>query len=135
MPGGVVGLFSKWFKRTKETVLAPSGTKQPTRIGPTGTGELLVVQGVSKSYGGVKPAQDVSFCLQRGHIHALIGPNGAGKSTMINMLTGVVDPDKGSIRFLNEEIVGRPAHTICCLGMGRTFQNLRLLPTCRCLTT
>ncbi|HEV8259722.1 MAG TPA: branched-chain amino acid ABC transporter ATP-binding protein/permease [Burkholderiales bacterium] len=126
MPGGVVGLFSKWFKRTKETVLAPSGAKPPTRIGPTGSGELLVVQGVSKSYGGVKPAQDVSFCLQRGHIHALIGPNGAGKSTMINMLTGVVDPDKGSIRFLNEEIVGRPAHTICCLGMGRTFQNLRL---------
>lgn len=126
MPGGVVGLFSKWFKRTKETVLAPSGAKPPTRIGPSGTGELLVVQDVSKSYGGVKPAQDVSFCLQRGHIHALIGPNGAGKSTMINMLTGVVDPDKGSIRFLNEEIVGRPAHTICCLGMGRTFQNLRL---------
>ncbi len=126
MPGGVVGLFSKWFKLTKETVLAPSDSKQPTRIGPTGTGELLVVQGVCKSYGGVKPAQDVSFSLQRGHIHALIGPNGAGKSTMINMLTGVVDPDKGSIRFLNEEIVGRPAHTICCLGMGRTFQNLRL---------
>jgi len=42
------------------------------------------------------------------------------------MLTGVVDPDAGSIRFLNEDIVGRPVHTICCLGMGRTFQNLRL---------
>ena len=84
------------------------------------------MQGVSKSYGGVKPAQDVSFKLQRGHIHALIGPNGAGKSTMINMLTGVVDADAGSIRFLGEETVGRPVHTICCLGMGRTFQNLRL---------
>jgi branched-chain amino acid transport system permease protein len=126
MPGGVAGLFSKWFGRTKEPELASSDTKPPTRIGPTGTGDLLVVQGVSKSYGGVKPAQDVSFRLQRGHIHALIGPNGAGKSTMINMLTGVVDPDKGSIRFLSQEIVGRAVHTICCLGMGRTFQNLRL---------
>ena len=87
---------------------------------------MLVVQGVSKSYGGVKPAQDVSFRLQRGHIHALIGPNGAGKSTMINMVTGVVDPDSGSIQFLSQDIVGRPVHTICCLGMGRTFQNLRL---------
>lgn len=125
MPAGVTGLVSKWFKRAKEA--APSGgSVVPTRIGPADTGELLVVHGVSKSYGGVKPAQDISFRLQRGHIHALIGPNGAGKSTMINMLTGVVDPSAGSIRFLDQEIAGRPVHTICCLGMGRTFQNLRL---------
>jgi branched-chain amino acid transport system permease protein len=127
MPGGVVGLFAKWFKRPHDITSAPTEeAKPPTRIGPAGDGELLVVQGVSKSYGGVKPAQDVSFRLQRGHIHALIGPNGAGKSTMINMLTGVVDPDAGSIRFLNHDIVGNQVHTICCLGMGRTFQNLRL---------
>jgi branched-chain amino acid transport system permease protein len=125
MPGGVVGLFEKWFKRSKD--FAPSEDIQPlTTIGISGTGELLTVQGVSKSYGGVKPAQDVSFKLQRGHIHALIGPNGAGKSTMINMLTGVVDPDAGSIRFLSQNIVGRKVHLICSLGMGRTFQNLRL---------
>jgi branched-chain amino acid transport system permease protein len=126
MPGGVVGLFGKWFKRKNESAPTLVPVEPTTRIGPAGTGELLVVQGVSKSYGGVKPAQDVSFRLQRGHIHALIGPNGAGKSTMINMVTGVVDPDSGSIKFLNQDIVGRPVHTICCLGMGRTFQNLRL---------
>ena len=126
MPGGVVGLFAKWFKRPKDITPMPTHVEPLTRIGPAREGELLVVQGVSKSYGGVKPAQDVSFRLQRGHIHALIGPNGAGKSTMINMVTGVVDPDSGSIQFLNQDIVGRPVHTICCLGMGRTFQNLRL---------
>jgi branched-chain amino acid transport system permease protein len=128
MPGGVVGLLSKWRKKQPKDITPSSAADaQPlTRIGPAGEGELLVVQGVSKSYGGVKPAQDVSFRLQRGHIHALIGPNGAGKSTMINMLTGVVDPDAGSIRFLNKDIVGNQVHTICCLGMGRTFQNLRL---------
>jgi branched-chain amino acid transport system permease protein len=126
MPGGVVGLFAKWFKRKNETTPTFVPVEPTTRIGPAGTGELLVVQGVNKSYGGVKPAKDVSFRLQRGHIHALIGPNGAGKSTMINMVTGVVDPDSGSIKFLNQDIVGRPVHTICCLGMGRTFQNLRL---------
>jgi branched-chain amino acid transport system permease protein len=87
---------------------------------------LLVVQGVTKNFGGVKPAQDVSFRLQRGHIHALIGPNGAGKSTMINMLTGLIDPTEGSIRFLGQEVSGQPVHSICCMGMGRTFQNLRL---------
>jgi branched-chain amino acid transport system permease protein len=126
MPGGVVGLFAKLFKRPKNITPTPTNVEPLTRIGPAGQGELLVVQGVSKSYGGVKPAQDVSFRLQRGHIHALIGPNGAGKSTMINMVTGVVDPDSGSIQFLTQDIVGRPVHTICCLGMGRTFQNLRL---------
>ena len=128
MPGGVVGLFAKWFKRPNDITSAPAEPQsQPlTRIGPAGDGELLVVQGLCKSYGGVKPAQDVSFRLQRGHIHALIGPNGAGKSTMINMLTGVVDPDAGSVRFLNQDIAGSQVHRICCLGMGRTFQNLRL---------
>ncbi|RIX84046.1 branched-chain amino acid ABC transporter ATP-binding protein/permease [Acidovorax cavernicola] len=126
MPGGVVGLFNKWFMKARHRGEGPGGNGVPGQIGPGGEGELLVVQGVTKSYGGVKPAQDVSFRLQRGHIHALIGPNGAGKSTMINMLTGVVEPDAGVIRFLGRNIVGQPAHTICCLGMGRTFQNLRL---------
>ncbi|MDT4808586.1 Lipopolysaccharide export system ATP-binding protein LptB [compost metagenome] len=126
MPGGVVGLFNKWFLKSRHRGEGAAGNGVPGQIGPGGEGELLVVQGVTKSYGGVKPAQDVSFRLQRGHIHALIGPNGAGKSTMINMLTGVVEPDAGVIRFLGRNIVGQPAHTICCLGMGRTFQNLRL---------
>ncbi len=126
MPGGVVGLVTGWLRRAH--VLSPSapGGGEPGRIGPGGEGELLVVDRVSKAYGGVKPAQDVSFKLQRGHIHALIGPNGAGKSTMINMLTGIVDPDSGSIRFLGRDIAGHPVHAICNLGMGRTFQNLRL---------
>ncbi|TPG17459.1 branched-chain amino acid ABC transporter ATP-binding protein/permease [Variovorax guangxiensis] len=124
MPGGVVGLFSKRFHKPGA---APASTGDvPERIGSQGTGDLLVVQNVTKRFGGVKPAQDVSFRLQRGHIHALIGPNGAGKSTMINMLTGLIDPSEGSIRFKGEETVGKPPHEICCMGVGRTFQNLRL---------
>ncbi len=129
MPGGVTGMFGQWFRRRGRAAPAvPAAPHQAAAaIGPAaGGGDLLVVEGVTKSYGGVKPAQDVSFRLQRGHIHALIGPNGAGKSTMINMLTGVVVPTAGSIRFLGEEIAGRSAHAICCMGMGRTFQNLRL---------
>jgi len=127
MPNGVTGVLSSLFKR-KNKFEPVKGATQPkiTRIGPEASGELLVVEGVTKAYGGVKPAQNVSFRLQRGHIHALIGPNGAGKSTMINMLTGVVTPTSGSIRFLGEEISGTEAHQICRMGMGRTFQNLRL---------
>lgn len=128
MPGGVAGVFRALFKGRTETEAGEKSEEPPktTRIGPAGEGELLAVEGVTKAYGGVKPAQNVSFRLQRGHIHALIGPNGAGKSTMINMLTGVVKPTSGSIRFLGQEIAGKPAHLICSMGMGRTFQNLRL---------
>ncbi|CAM4314579.1 Energy-coupling factor transporter ATP-binding protein EcfA3 [Bordetella tumbae] len=126
MPGGVTGLFAKWFRRPAQALQTGSAGSESTRIGPKGEGELLIAQGVTKHFGGVKPAQNVSFQLQRGHIHALIGPNGAGKSTMINMLTGLIPPSEGSIRFLGQEISGRPVYSICCMGMGRTFQNLRL---------
>lgn len=127
MPGGVTGLLGSLFKRKykAEPLHSPTQVKA-MRIGPQASGDLLAVEGVTKAYGGVKPAQNVSFRLRRGHIHALIGPNGAGKSTMINMLTGVVKPTSGSIKFLGEEISEKPAHQICCMGMGRTFQNLRL---------
>jgi branched-chain amino acid transport system permease protein len=126
MPGGVMGMLSSWFKRRNKPTSRARESQAPTQIGTPGTGELLVVQGVTKAYGGIKPAQDVSFRLQRGHVHALIGPNGAGKSTMINMLTGVIVPSAGSIKFLDAEISGNPAHAICRMGMARTFQNLRL---------
>lgn len=59
-------------------------------------------------------------------MHALIGPNGAGKSTLINMLSGVVLPDSGVIRYRGADIAGARPHAICVLGVGRSFQNLRL---------
>ncbi|MGE4339292.1 MAG: ABC transporter ATP-binding protein, partial [Pigmentiphaga sp.] len=115
-----------WVKKSSNTPQLEKTAVKVTRIGSEEKGELLVVRGLTKNFGGVVPAQDVSFQLQRGHIYALIGPNGAGKSTMINMLTGLIDPTKGSIRFLGKEISGLPVHAICRMGMGRTFQNLRL---------
>lgn len=132
MPNGVVGALGKLFSREAKNGTSPNTTGasgQVTtlpRVGRSGPADLLSVESVCKSYGGVKPAQDVSFKLKRGHIHALIGPNGAGKSTMINMVTGVVEPDSGSIRFNGKDIAGCQVHAICWLGMGRTFQNLRL---------
>lgn len=127
MPNGVTGVLGSLLKRREKAEPGMASTHaKTTRIGPEATGDLLEVRGVTKAYGGVKPAQDVSFRLKRGYIHALIGPNGAGKSTMINMLTGVVKPTSGAIKFLGEEISNTPAHQICRMGMGRTFQNLRL---------
>jgi branched-chain amino acid transport system permease protein len=132
MPGGVAGVLQRLVARTRhaqEPVPVASGDASVQvafgRSG-SGSGELLAVEGLGKAFGGVHVAQDVSFRLQRGHVHALIGPNGAGKSTLINMLTGIVRPNAGSIRFCGADIVGMAPHRICELGMARTFQNLRL---------
>ena len=128
MPGGVMGVIQQLFRKTSESADDGDQARAATELtlSKSGSDELLLVANVSKAYGGVKPAQDVSFALKRGHVHALIGPNGAGKSTMINMLTGIVPPDSGAIQFVGQNVVGKPAHAICVLGMGRTFQNLRL---------
>jgi branched-chain amino acid transport system permease protein len=129
MPGGVMGVVNQFVRSRKsgvsQKVDGPVGNVE-FKLSKGDSHELLRVDGVSKAYGGVKPAQNVSFVLKRGHVHALIGPNGAGKSTMINMLTGIVTPDAGTIRFGTQDVAGKPAHAICILGMGRTFQNLRL---------
>jgi branched-chain amino acid transport system permease protein len=128
MPGGVMGTLTQLWNRQRTPLgeRIPCSEEIKLQFSSEGSDDLLDVQSVSKSYGGVKPARDVSFRLKRGHIHALIGPNGAGKSTMINMLTGIVRPDEGSIKFVGKDVVGCQAQVICILGMGRTFQNLRL---------
>ena len=69
---------------------------------------------------------DLSMEVARGQAVGLIGPNGAGKTTLFNILTGVIPPSAGSIRFQGREIVGRSTHDIIQLGLARTFQNLRL---------
>jgi len=131
MPAGVTGAIVQIWHRAKSKGRATNqstavSTESNITFPSCGTGELLKVEDLCKAFGGVKTAQRVSFRLQRGHVHALIGPNGAGKSTMINMLTGILRPDSGNIQFSGKSTVGLPVHVICSLGMGRTFQNLRL---------
>jgi len=89
---------------------------------------MLLLEDLSKFFGGLPALQDVSISVPAGHLTALIGPNGAGKSTLINCMTGVLPPSSGSIRFLDQEIAGFAAHRITRLGIHRTFQNLRLFP-------
>jgi len=83
---------------------------------------LLSVEGLSKSFGGVVAAADVSFSLEAGLLLAVIGPNGAGKSTIFNMLGGQLRPDRGRIVLGGTDITGLPPRRIWRLGVGRTFQ-------------
>jgi branched-chain amino acid transport system ATP-binding protein len=89
---------------------------------------LLAVTGLTKHFGGVPALEGVGFSVGPREVAALIGPNGAGKTTFINCLTGLIRADQGSIRFDGQELVGLPSHRIARLGIGRTFQNLRLFP-------
>jgi len=89
---------------------------------------LLRVQHLSKSFGGVRAADGVTFDLQPGVITGLIGPNGSGKTTLFNLLTGVILPSSGRIVFRGRDITRSPAHVVAKMGMARTFQNIRLFP-------
>ena len=77
-------------------------------------------------YGANTALSEFRMQMMKGDTVGLIGPNGAGKTTLFNIITGVVTPTEGRIRFFGENIVGRPTHSIMQLGLSRTFQNLRL---------
>ena len=87
---------------------------------------LVEVTKLRKEFGGLVATDDVDFTIPRGSIVALIGPNGAGKTTFFNQLTGVYKPTSGSIVFDGVEVGDLPPHAITALGIGRTFQNIRL---------
>ena len=87
---------------------------------------LLEARDLYKAYGGVVPINNVDLEIKTGHIHSLIGPNGAGKTTLLNMLSGIVPADRGSIRFGGKDVGRLAPNQISRLGVGRTFQNLKL---------
>jgi branched-chain amino acid transport system ATP-binding protein len=90
--------------------------------------DLLTVESVRKEFGGLLAVSDLDFTIPAGSIVSLIGPNGAGKTTFFNMLTGVYTPTSGQIVFDGTDVTGKPPHAITKLGIGRTFQNIRLFP-------
>lgn len=87
---------------------------------------MLTIQNLSKSFGGVKAVQDVSFSIREGSIHSVIGPNGAGKTTLFNLITGVYTPTSGKILLRNENVAGLTPDALARRGMSRTFQNLQV---------
>jgi branched-chain amino acid transport system ATP-binding protein len=92
------------------------------------TGDLLVASDVRKEFGGLLAVNDLDFTIPQRSIVSLIGPNGAGKTTFFNMLTGLYKPTSGTIVFDGTDITDKPPHAITKLGVGRTFQNIRLFP-------
>lgn len=133
-PQGAIGLVQKagslLFGRagtTPESAAAPAGGSIALPQAPPSSGPTLVVESLTKRYGGVVAVRDVSLAVERGTVHALIGPNGAGKSTLINCVSGLYQADSGRILLNGKDVSGLPAHARAHMGLARTFQNLQLV--------
>lgn len=89
---------------------------------------LLRVEQATMSFDGFIAVKDVNLTVEQGQMASIIGPNGAGKSTLFNLITGHLRPTRGRVFFHDREITGLPPHTICQLGMGRSFQRTNIFP-------
>jgi branched-chain amino acid transport system ATP-binding protein len=88
---------------------------------------ILHIEKAKKSFEGFVAVSGVSFSVKKGEICSLIGPNGAGKTTLFNLVCGYHKPDSGLIRYNEREITAKPPHIVAAAGIGRTFQNLRII--------
>ena len=90
---------------------------------------LLALAGIGKHFGGLVALDAVGFEITSGEVIGLIGPNGSGKTTLFNVISGLLAPDSGSVRYDGAEIARLAPHVIAARGIGRTFQNARLFPS------
>jgi branched-chain amino acid transport system ATP-binding protein len=87
--------------------------------------QFLKVDGLCKSFGGLNAICNLDFEVREGEILGLIGPNGSGKTTTLNLITGFVTPDKGTVTFQGEDVTGFPRYRVCQKGIARTFQLIK----------
>jgi branched-chain amino acid transport system permease protein len=124
-------LTSRWVRNDARKEPPAASNAAPTQLAQRtlpAAGELLLqASDVSKRFGGLVANNAISMTLKAGEIHALIGPNGAGKSTFFNMISGVDDPTSGEVRLCGQSMATRPSRAFAALGLGRTFQHVRLL--------
>jgi branched-chain amino acid transport system ATP-binding protein len=89
---------------------------------------LLKLDGVTKRFGGLTAVNNVNMTIDEGEIVGLIGPNGAGKTTLMNLISGSMKPDTGTIAFAGADITGQEPHVVCHRGISRTYQIPRPFP-------
>ena len=89
---------------------------------------ILVAERLSRQFGGIQAIDDLSFALKEGEVVALIGPNGAGKTTLVNLLTGVIPPSSGRIKFKDEDVTRQRPFEAARRGLARTFQIVQPFP-------
>ena len=86
---------------------------------------LLELQGITKTFGGIKALDDVNIAVKENTLLGIIGPNGSGKTTLVNTVSGFIKPDQGKILFKGKETTGFPPYRVANMGIGRTFQMVK----------
>ena len=132
-PDGLLPLLTRLKQRRPaqgEVEGDTPGDAPPTPPDATTPGvELLALESISRNFGGLAANRDVSFNVHASEIVALIGPNGAGKTTLFNVVSGVTPPTSGRIRLFGAPADHLPPRRVAALGLARTFQHVKLLPT------
>jgi branched-chain amino acid transport system ATP-binding protein len=96
------------------------------------TSAVLEIRALARAFGGLVAVSAIDLNVQPSEIVGLLGPNGSGKTTVLNLISGVLRPDAGTIRFAGQDIAGMPTHRIARLGLARTFQLVRVLDGMDC---
>ncbi len=117
------------FVPTPPRKLPAAGDRLPHRTMPASGASVLDVKAARKTFGGLVAVNDVTFSVNGHEVVGLIGPNGAGKSTCFNLISGALQASAGSITFMGTELIGQSASDIAKLGLGRTFQHVKLIGT------
>ena len=117
----------KFIKPESQRQAPKAAAELPRHALPPPGQSVLEAREVTKRFGGLVANNAVNLDVKAGEVHALIGPNGAGKSTFFNMISGVDDPTSGSVSLLGQAMAGKPSRAFAALGLGRTFQHVRLL--------
>jgi branched-chain amino acid transport system permease protein len=125
-PEGVWPWLERLLPRRRSRPV-PDAPALPARSKSADEAALLEVDRARKQFGGLVAVNDLSFALRSGEILGLIGPNGAGKSTMFNLISGSLPLTAGDVRFCGQSIASREPYDIARLGIGRTFQHVRLI--------
>lgn len=130
LPAGIWGLIRAPLDRYRKAVPVDLDAIAPLdlSVSVTEPAALLRVENVQKHFGGVKAVDGISLEVMRGTVHALIGPNGSGKTTTLNVLNGIYKSTGGRILFDGVDVTEKAPHARAGLGIGRTFQNIRLFP-------
>nr|WP_275107248.1 branched-chain amino acid ABC transporter ATP-binding protein/permease [Sulfobacillus harzensis] len=127
LPGGIWSTVERLWQRIVAPTL-PSlksgSTPRPNLV--TAGAPVLTLEGVSKSFGGLKAVDDMNLTVLGQEAHALVGPNGSGKTTVLNLISGVYPLSSGTVMLQESRINGLPADRITARGIARTFQNIRL---------
>jgi branched-chain amino acid transport system ATP-binding protein len=125
-PSGVAGALAQRWGRGRPDEPAPAPVSAQLLVGARPTREVLEIDTLGISFGGLRAVSDVSTRMKAGQVTSIIGPNGAGKTTLLNLICGFYRPSAGAVRLGAVELAGQPAFRVARAGIARTFQTPQL---------